>query len=86
MQEVYVNGSEFDSAQEILEYLRDEIGLDAENINTLYDALTAVSEVDLPCKKILQHASAGYFHTADPDTLPDSCRSAEGSCRSTVCR
>ena len=28
MQEVYVNGSEFDSAQEILEYLRDEIGLD----------------------------------------------------------
>ena len=44
MQEVYVNGSEFDSAQEILEYLRDEIGLDAENINTLYDALTAVSD------------------------------------------
>ena len=35
MQEVYVNGSEFDSAQEILEYLRDEIGL---------DALTAVSD------------------------------------------
>lgn len=27
MQEVYVNGSEFDSEQEILEYLRDEIGL-----------------------------------------------------------
>ena len=25
MQEVYVNGSEFDSAQEILEYLRDEM-------------------------------------------------------------
>ena len=44
MQEVYVNGSEFDSEQEILEYLRDEIGLDAENINTLYDALTAVSD------------------------------------------
>ena len=44
MQEVYVNGSEFDSEQEILEYLRDEIVLDAENINTLYDALTAVSD------------------------------------------
>ncbi len=25
--------------------------------------------MDLPCKKILQHASAGYFHTADPDTF-----------------
>ena len=50
MQEVYVNGSEFDSEQEILEYLRDEIGLDAENINTLYDALTAVSD-DTKIKK-----------------------------------
>lgn len=42
--------------------------------------------VDLPCKKILQHASAGYLYTADPGTLPDPCRSAEGSCGSTVCR
>ena len=29
MQEVYVNGNEFENAGEILEYLREELGLEA---------------------------------------------------------
>lgn len=44
MQEVYVNGNEFENAGEILEYLRDELGLEAGSVNELYDELTELSD------------------------------------------
>lgn len=44
MQEVYVNGNEFENAEEILEYLGEELGLEAGNINALYDELTELSD------------------------------------------
>ena len=44
MQEVYVNGNEFENAGEILEYLREELGLEAGSVNDLYDELTELSE------------------------------------------
>ena len=43
MQEVYVNGNEFENAGEILEYLREELGLEAGSVNDLYDELTELS-------------------------------------------
>ena len=44
MQEVYVNGNEFENAGEILEYLREELGLEAGSVNDLYDELTELSD------------------------------------------
>ena len=44
MQEVYVNGNEFENVGEILEYLRDELGLEAGSVNDLYDELTELSD------------------------------------------
>lgn len=44
MQEVYVNGNEFENAGEILEYLREELGLEAGSLNDLYDELTELSD------------------------------------------
>ena len=44
MQEVYVNGNEFENAGELLEYLRDELGLEAGSVNELYDELTELSD------------------------------------------
>ena len=44
MQEVYVNGNEFETAGEILEYLREELGLEAGSVNDLYDELTELSD------------------------------------------
>ena len=44
MQEVYVNGNEFENAGEILEYLREELGLVAGSVNDLYDELTELSD------------------------------------------
>ena len=44
MQEVYVNGNEFENAGEILEYLREELGLEAGSDNDLYDELTELSD------------------------------------------
>ena len=44
MQEVYVNGNEFENAGEILEYLREELGLEAGSVNELYDELTELSD------------------------------------------
>lgn len=44
MQEVYVNGNEFENAGEILEYLREELGLKAGSVNDLYDELTELSD------------------------------------------
>ena len=44
MQEVYVNGKEFENAGEILEYLREELGLEAGSVNDLYDELTELSD------------------------------------------
>ena len=44
MQEVYVNGKEFENAGEILEYLREELGLEAGDVGGLYDALTELSD------------------------------------------
>ena len=44
MQEVYVNGNEVENAGEILEYLREELGLEAGSVNDLYDELTELSD------------------------------------------
>ena len=44
MQEVYVNGNEFENAGEILEYLREELGLEAGSVNDLYAELTELSD------------------------------------------
>ena len=44
MQEVYVNGNEFENAGVILEYLREELGLEAGSVNDLYDELTELSD------------------------------------------
>ena len=44
MQEVYVNGNEFENAGEILEYLREELGLEAGSVKDLYDELTELSD------------------------------------------
>ena len=44
MQEVYVNGNEIENAGEILEYLREELGLEAGSVNDLYDELTELSD------------------------------------------
>ena len=44
MQEVYVNGNEFENAGEILEYLREDLGLEAGSVNDLYDELTELSD------------------------------------------
>lgn len=44
MQEVYVNGNEFENAGEILEYVREELGLEAGSVNDLYDELTELSD------------------------------------------
>ena len=44
MQEVYVNGNEFENAGEILEYLREELGLEAGDVGGLYDELTELSD------------------------------------------
>lgn len=44
MQEVNVNGNEFESIEEVLEYLNEELGLHADSVNDLYDVLTEVSD------------------------------------------
>ncbi len=44
MQEVYVNGEEFDSVEDVWDYLKDELGLEAEDVGGLYDALTELSD------------------------------------------
>lgn len=44
MQEVYVNGNEFESIDEVLEYLNEELGMHVEGVNELYDVLTEVSD------------------------------------------
>lgn len=44
MQEVYVNGNEFESIEEVLEYLNDELGLHTGSVNDLYDVLAEVSD------------------------------------------
>ena len=44
MQEVYVNGEEFDKAEDVWEYLKEELGLEAGSVNDLYDELTELSD------------------------------------------
>ena len=44
MQEVYVNGEEFDKAEDVWEYLKEELGLEAGDVGVLYDALTELSD------------------------------------------
>ena len=44
MQEVYVNGEEFDKAEDVWEYLKEELGLEAGDVGGLYDALTELSD------------------------------------------
>lgn len=44
MQEVYVNGNEFEHMKEALEYLNEELGMHADDVNELYDVLTEISD------------------------------------------
>lgn len=47
MQEVYVNGSDFDNLEEVHEYLAEELdfpGYYGKNLSALYDVLTDISE------------------------------------------
>lgn len=47
MQEVYINGSEFDTPEEVHEFLADELDFPAyygKNLSALYDVLTELSE------------------------------------------
>ena len=69
MQEVYVNGNEFENAGEILEYLREELGLEAGSVNDLYDELTELSDDT----KITMDMS----QVADDDLLDEMERMAE---------
>ena len=69
MQEVYVNGNEFENAGEILEYLREELGLEAGSVNDLYDELTELSDDT----KI----TMDMFQVADDDLLDAMERMAE---------
>lgn len=69
MQEVYVNGNEFENAGEILEYLREELGLEAGSVNDLYDELTELSDDT----KITMNMS----QVADDDLLDAMERMAE---------
>ena len=69
MQEVYVNGNEFENAGEILEYLREELGLEAGSVNDLYYELTELSDDT----KITMNMS----QVADDDLLDAMERMAE---------
>lgn len=47
MQEVYINGSEFDTPEEVHDFLADELDFPAyygKNLSALYDVLTDLSE------------------------------------------
>lgn len=46
MQEVYVNGSDFDSLEEVFAYLADELELEmnGNGLNAIYDALTELKD------------------------------------------
>lgn len=46
MQEVYVNGSDFDSLEEVFAYLADELELEmnGNSLNAIYDALTELKD------------------------------------------
>ncbi|MDO4305313.1 MAG: barstar family protein [Eubacteriales bacterium] len=47
MQEVYINGSEFDTPEEVHEFLAEELEFPAyygKNLSALYDVLTELSE------------------------------------------
>ena len=44
MQEVYVNGSDFDSVEEIFDYLGEELELHVTGLNALYEELTELGD------------------------------------------